>query len=44
MPKLILGPLLRWVGGTQATVGVEAGAPDGTVWGWDEPGPAAAVP
>ena len=27
MPKLILGPLLRWVGGTQATVWVETDAP-----------------
>ena len=27
MPKLILGPLLRWVGETQATVWVETDAP-----------------
>jgi PhoD-like phosphatase len=27
MPTLILGPLLRWVGGTQATVWVETDAP-----------------
>jgi hypothetical protein len=42
MPKLILGPLLRWVGETQATVWVETDAPaEVQVLGHRSPGGAA---
>jgi PhoD-like phosphatase len=42
MPKLILGPLLRWVGETQATVWVETDAPaEVQVLGQRSPGGAA---